>query len=233
LDRDLFVESGVKPERIAITGYTRMRREALAVAPERKRTIVGSSAKYTVIFASSPLPFDTKRKLARDFCEAVSLLPDTAALIRLHPSERVSEYAEVSNQYPAVKFLANDACTLDEAVAIADVVAVHVSGFGNDALMKGRPVVVLNSVPGESPNAEDLITLGGCPGARTPAELSALLATMITDSAARTAALERAEPYVRNRCAFYGPEAAERVAEVVRSRVHGASSRTACNGDPS
>jgi hypothetical protein len=223
LDRAMFIRAGVNPERIAVTGYTRMQRQILAIDPGRKRMIAASTASHIVLFATSPINVDTKLKLARDFCEAVFQLPDTAALIRLHPSERVSEYAEVSYDFPAVRFLANDGCTLDEAVAIADVVVVQNSGFGNDALMKGRAVVVLNSVPGDWPVTEELISLAGCPTARTSSKLSALLITLVSDIAARAAVVERAEQYIRTRCAFFGCESAKRVAEVVRSSAAGGS----------
>ena len=97
------------------------------------------------------------------FCTALAGLTGASGVVRLHPSERVKDYELVARRYPAVRFLDNGAATLDEALAAADLVVVPNSGFGSDALVKRRPVVVIDLPIMPLGHGADLIHRAGCP----------------------------------------------------------------------
>jgi UDP-N-acetylglucosamine:LPS N-acetylglucosamine transferase len=215
-DRATFANCGVEAGRIVVTGQPRIQREVAPINAERKSEILGRSTKCTLLFASSPIATGLKLKLAGEFCEAVSALPNTAAIIRLHPSECVSEYRHVSDAHPAAIFLPNNACTLDEALSLADVIVVHNSSVGIDALIRQRPTVVLDSVAGEWPNAAALVQHAHCPVAKDGAELQRVLAALVADDALRAAVIEWAAPYARGLCVAYGSEAAARIADTAK-----------------
>lgn len=215
-DRRTFLDCGVAPERIIITGSPSVQRGVPAVGNQRRQEILGQAHSRVVLFASSPITVAAKLELATQYCQAVTGLHNTTAVVRVHPSEGVAEYREIVDRFPAVVFLPASACSLEEILALADMVVVHNSAVGQDALFAGKPIVVLDTLPGEWPNIAELRQHGWCPMARSSGELATHLTRLLADSAARAILTKLAEPYVRSLCAAFGSEAAGRVAAVVR-----------------
>ena len=106
---------------------------------------------------------------------------------------------------------------MDEALAATDVVVVRASGFGSDALVKRKPVVVLS--PDQKPTGHDLdlIELAGCPHAHDSDELAAVLGRMTRDPAFRAEREIAAEHFVTRFCAAFGNESADITAAAVRA----------------
>ena len=77
-------------------------------------------------------------------------------------------------RHPMVSFVENRRASVDEALAASDIVVVRASGFGSDALVKRKPVVVLS--PDQQPRGHDLdlIEPAGCPHAARRSELAAV-----------------------------------------------------------
>ena len=72
-------------------------------------------------------------------------------------------YAPVAKRHPNVRFLRNRDATLDEALAAADIVVVPNSGFGSDALVRRRFVIVLDLPTMRLGHGRELIEQAGCP----------------------------------------------------------------------
>ena len=110
-----------------------------------------------------------------------------------------------------------EALPSDEALAATDVVVVRASGFGSDALVKRKPVVVLS--PDQKPTGHDLdlIELAGCPHAHDADELAAVLGRMAQDPAFRAEREIAAEQFVTRFCAAFGDESADITAAAVRA----------------
>jgi hypothetical protein len=106
---------------------------------------------------------------------------------------------------------------LDEALAATDIVVVCASGFGSDALVKPKPVVVLS--PDQRPTGHDLdlVELAGCPHAHDSDELAAVLGRMARDPASRAEREIAAEHFVTRFCAAFGNESADITAAAVRA----------------
>jgi hypothetical protein len=172
-----------------------------------------------VLLATSPILPDNKKRLARVFCEGMKDHNGLSAAVRLHPSEKLNEYSEEVTAFPAVKFLTNHTWTLDEALAAADVVVCHDSGVGNDALIKGKPAVVLDVLPVSLGNGKDLVENGGCPRARSAPELSEIVTGIISNPVFRQRLRGRGESYVEKFCAAFGQDAARNIAEEVMRRI--------------
>ena len=140
-----------------------------------------------------------------------------SGVVRLHPSEDLASYQAMIARHPTISFLENRRASLDEALAATDIVVVRASGFGSDALVKRRPVVVLN--PDQKPTGHDLdlIELAGCPHAHDSDELAAVLGRMAWDPVFRAEREMAAEHYVARFCAAFGNESAEITAAAVRA----------------
>jgi len=121
-------------------------------------------------------PESIRLELAETFCSAIEQLPGMSGVVRLHPSEDLASYQTMIARHPSVSFVENKRVSLDEALAATDVVVVRASGFGSDALVKRKPVVVLS--PDKKPTGHDgdLIELAGCPHVHDSNELAAVLA---------------------------------------------------------
>jgi hypothetical protein len=104
-------------------------------------------------------------------------------------------------------------------VAASDVVAVHSSGFGSDALVKGRLTVVLDAVDQPLEHGAELIARAGCPRATSSESLLTILRRLLFNAEEQYSQRRRAEEYVRKFCAYFGEESAKRIAAVVRERM--------------
>ena len=174
-----------------------------------------------VMLATTP----ERRRLetAESFCLAVEGLASVIGLVRLHPSEGLSTYAEIAKRHPRVRFTTNSESSLDESLAAADIVVVSISGLGSDALIKRKPVVVLSEESAQSGHDWDLVEQAGCPRAQTPGELAHVLSRMLSDKAFREQSQCRAESYVAQLCGAFGQESARQIATFAREQVERSS----------
>jgi hypothetical protein len=231
--RDQMIDLGTDPERLSIVGCPRLSR-TLSVAPQVARAKVGlPPEKPLVLLATNPILPENKKKLARVFCEGLKGRNELSAAVRLHPSEKLDEYAAEAMAFPMVKFLANDTWTIEEALAAADVVVCHDSGVGNDALVKGKPAVVLDVLTAPLGNGKDLVENAGCPRARSARELSEVVNGIISNPILRRRLKSYAERYVHKFCVAFGDDAASNIANEVLRKLSAHSSycvfpRTGC-----
>jgi hypothetical protein len=165
----------------------------------------------------APSSDSTRFELAEAFCGAMEQLPGTSGVVRLHPSDDLASHQAMIARHPTVAFVENGRASVDEALAAADVVVVRASGFGSDALVKRKPVVVLS--PDEKPTGHDLdlIELAGCPHAHDSDELAAVLGRMTQDPVFREEREIAAEAFVTRFCAAFGDESADITAAAVRT----------------
>jgi UDP-N-acetylglucosamine:LPS N-acetylglucosamine transferase len=218
--RDTFLRYGVEPERITVTGNPAATRDLPVLTPVRKAAILGCHADRAVVYMASPISFAQKNRLATIFGAATATLESTAVLIRLHPSETVSEYSEIVASSPHVRFIRSVDCTLEETLAAVDVVVSHNSTAGAQSVLNRKPTVIVDAVPGEWSILSDLVGAGKCPCASDCNELRTILNRLLYDRIAQADAVNRSEFYASNCCAAYGSDAAERIAGVVRATAH-------------
>lgn len=221
IDREKFLAAGTAPARLLIAGCARMRR-GLAADRCTARAKAGLPAdKLLVLLATAPYSVAERQGLAGIFCEGIGRVPGAIGAVRLHPTEDLEAYATVMTKYPAVRFLANPVLTVDEAIAAADAVVVHSSGFGSDALTKGCPVIVLDVLDQPLGHGVELIRYADCASPRNAEELAAAVQTLLFDEHAREKATRAAEGYTRIFCAAFGDDAARNIARTVLSARKG------------
>jgi hypothetical protein len=230
--RKKFLDAGVAAERTVLGGCPRLTRDLPAQPAEarRKRGLVAE--RPLVMLATAPYQH-FRRSLAETFCQAVSGQEMYSAVVRLHPAEKLADYAELIARFPGVKFLPGEGWPVDEALAAADVVVVHSSGFGSDALVKRRLVVVLDAIDFPLGHGQDLLDFSGCPRACSAGELRDVLRRLFCDQQEQAMRRQSGEQFVRQFCDAFGAESAARIAEYVLARIPqaGSPARAGCHAE--
>ncbi len=210
-----FIGLGEQADRLVVTGCQRLTRTNGAEPGTARKKVNLPPDRPLVMFASNTIYPEHRHILVRTFCMAFAGNHQVSAIVRLHPAEKIEFYQNEITSFPQVHFLGNDAWSLDEALAAADVVVCHDSGLGNDALVKGRLVVLLDVLPVEMRNGKQLADSAKAPVARSAEDLSSVVLRIFTDSSYNKELRAAAEQYVDFFCAAFGNDAARNVADFV------------------
>jgi hypothetical protein len=234
IDRAKLVDAGEAPSRVMVAGCPRLGRDLPDPSLEVRRRLGIDRDGPVAMLATSPERF--RFDLAEAFCSAIEQLRGVSGVVRLHPSEDLASYHAIIARHPTVSFVENSSASMDEALAATDVVVVRASGFGSDALVKRRPVVVLSPERHPTGHDLDLIELAGCPHAHDADELAALLGRLTQDPRFRAEREIAAERFVTQFCAAFGDESADITAAAVRTaadrRARLEPSRPSAGGAP-
>lgn len=217
---NILLAEGADATRIVIGGCPRLTRET-KLSPAEARVKMGlDPVQPVVILATEGYQSPAwGLKLAEAFCRATEGTTAFTGVIRLHPNEKLERYAPLAVQFPGIHFMTNETVTLDEALAAADIVVVHSTGFGSDALVKGRLTVVLDAITHPLGYGQELIDAAGCPRATSVDSLREILLRLLGDPEERDRRREAAENYVRKFCLYYGEDSARRIAAHVRCAI--------------
>ncbi len=223
MQRRAFRAAGVADERIVLAGCPRLTRDL--PAPRAGRDKLNLPAEESVaMLATSPYPAAQRLRLVEQFCIACAAAEGWRGVVRLHPNDSIGLYGELRARFRGVEWSEYDRCTLDEAIAASDLVVVYSSGVGGDALIKRRPVAVLDVIDFPFAHGQDLLD-AGCPRLHSARELTDLLGTLGSESAGEAELLDVAERFAEEFCAYYGRDAARRIAELFRSALHETEAR--------
>jgi hypothetical protein len=217
--REQMLSFGVSPERLLITGCQRLTR-VNQVDGAQVRTRLGLPQKIPVIMlATNPIAREKWRKQVFTFGDAMHGCPDLTGVVRLHPVEKLDNYREEVAQYPWIRFFESQQWTLEESMAACDVVVSHNSGVGNDALVMGRTVVVLDVLGEPMSNGQVLADKAGCPIVKNAPDLRQAVRRILSDQTYRDMLLIQAENYVLWFCSAYGKDAARNVAKEIKKHM--------------
>jgi len=217
--REQMVSFGVESERLLITGCQRLSRELSADGRQVRLRLGLPTDKPIILLATNSIARGQWRKLFTTFADALARWPEVQGAVRLHPVEKAATYLAETSCYPQIRVFETNEWTLQESLAACDIVVNHNSGFGNDALVMNRPVIILDVLDEPLTNGQVLIDKAGCPVAHNAEDLRSQVARIIRDGTFRQALHEKAESYVKWFCNAFGYEAARNVANVIRSRM--------------
>jgi hypothetical protein len=210
------IERGVEPERLLITGCQRLTRTPRVGGEEIRARLGLPLNRPIVMLATGPMAREEWRKLVFTFGEAFQDHAGVCGVVRLHASEKLDNYQAEMSRYPGIRFLENHQWTVEEAMAACDVVVMHNSGLGNDALVFKRLVVLLDVLASPLSNGRVLANKAGSPVASTANELRQIVDRIFTDADYRQGLHRQAEEYVSQFCAVFGQDAAHNVAVEVK-----------------
>lgn len=205
------MEYGISAERLIITGCQRLSRTLEAESVYSRELLNLPSNKPFILLATNPISPKDKKHIASIYCSAVSEIENITAIVRLHPAEILEEYQELMDRFPKVKFFLNSACAQDESLAAADIVVNQESGFGNDALIKGKFVIIMDVLQTPLKNGQELIDLAGCPSVKNAEELAVVIRRILSDKNLQEDLHNKSAKYVQSYCSAFGQEAADNI----------------------
>ena len=147
--------------------------------------------------------------------EALTALPDSHLIVKVHPGESASFYAE--RIPPALRervALTHTELDLHRLLRAADAVVSYVSTTLLEAMLLERPVVTVNFSPQENPLP---LADYGVPEGRTVEGLRAEVARALDDPAWRAELLRRQARFVADYAHQNDGQAARRAADVIES----------------
>jgi hypothetical protein len=219
LQRDMLTAAGASGRRLIVAGCPRLTRELPLDGAAAKRKLGLNPSRLVATLATAPYHLPLRLRLVEAFGDAMSDLGDWTGVVRLHSSETLAAYEAARSRYPSLRFMPNDESSLDDMLAATDVAVVHSSGFGSDALVKGRLTVILDAIDLPLGHGQELLDFAACPRARSADELKLVLARLASDTAERERLRSSAEDYVGRFCAYFGEDSARRIAEHVLPAV--------------
>lgn len=207
---------GVPAEKMIVTGNQKLTR-TFTVDKKELRTRYNIPVDADVILlATNPIRYEEKIRFAEEACKAICS-NNRFALLRIHPSENKSDYAELETRYVGqMKITGSYEQTVDESLAMSDKVVCHNTALLLEALIKNIPVHAFApswvSFPlGMSKDAGDVDAISI---STTTVELIQQLESGISHT--RQQASER---YLNNICAYFGSDAAQRVVNLMKNHV--------------
>ena len=168
------IAQGVEPERLRITGCQRLARDSKVAGRDVRLRLRLPAEMPVAMLATGPVPREEWRRLVFAFGDAFRGHTGVCPVVRLHASEKLDDFKAEMSQFPEMRFLENGQWTVEAPMAACDVVVIHNSGLGNDALVFNRLVVLLDVLATPMSNGRVLAEKAGSPMARTPAELRAI-----------------------------------------------------------
>ena len=217
--KENFIEHGVNERKLNVTGC-----QAIKPCVESNKLATLSNIGFTgdapvAMLATSPIFPAEKFEYTSKFCEAMSQLAMYRSIVRLHPAESLSEYKDLIEKYPNVTFIKNDSLSKDEALSVADIVVVHESSFGVDALLKGSVVIVFDALNHQSFTqlmiGKELIEKAGCPSPTSASDLADVIREVTSNSEIRNTLVANAKSYAESYCKFYEQDAANEVTRLI------------------
>ena len=219
IQRQQLEAMGAEAKQLKITGCIRLNRELRADPREAKKKVGLDPDRGVIVYASNPIRKNHKLKVAEDFCSSMTGKSDLSAVMRLHPVENRRDYQSIMERYPDILFLNNEEWSVDESLSAADIVVVRDSGFGVDALIKRKPVIVLNTLDISFGNGRELVEKAGCPFVKDIDSLYSEIKKIQTDDLYRKIILEKINNFVKLYCYAFGEDAAINAAEDIVNRT--------------
>jgi hypothetical protein len=220
VQRGLFRASGVPDESIHAVGCQRLPEERPCAREDRreKLALLGLAGEGPMVLVGMTVLRTTQREAwLTALGSLISAMPGTRFLIRLHPSNRRQQFPGLYAGETGVRVIESGELSLEESIALADMVLVDTSTLGFDALCFGRPVAVLFPYP--FCRAEDVlheaVDRGAALYAEDPLEMASLITSFWKDAAERLMQAEKARRFVESYVASRGDASARLVARAV------------------
>jgi CDP-glycerol glycerophosphotransferase (TagB/SpsB family) len=180
--KEFFMSFGVPENRAPVIGNPHFDRikSYLASSNGEFRRKYGIPDSHKVILHPTESPDFRRLATVKVAVEAIQALPDTTLLIKTRDQEYPEEkeiYNDIIREHPRIKVLdANQ--PIYDLIANSDVVLVFFSTCGVEAMLFGKPVVIIDVKREEPPYS---YTELGAPEAQNGAELEALLRKLFSD----------------------------------------------------
>lgn len=214
---EMFEDFGAPRESLQIVGCPRM--EPISEAFEHlaeSKVRFKIPTKNRVILLATERGLDQDRiELVRTAVEGIKSCSDHTLLIKCHPAEAPEFYRRILGEEPNVRIVSDEEVNLSLALSLCDVVLAQWSGVACDALLFGKPVILLGGQQSLLSN-QKILDKGACLMARNAGELNSLLINETYLRSRNPSLGKQADEYVRSFYSAYGSQSAHLTAAGLR-----------------
>jgi hypothetical protein len=208
--KDWFIATGVPADKLVVTGQPRFDRMIRNIPTLEQHS---DKSRKVVLIATQPLGWPFQQRLLETLSKVSRHFAGDKFILKPHPDEPMAPY----RRYLLEQNLSNvtlERGNLTEVLATADVVMVHSSTVGIEALILEKPLIVFNPFnwPEEVPYVSSKAALQ-VSGAE---DLIASLGSLLYDESSRKMRVEQAKGFIDGYLNFGGHSAA-RICELVES----------------
>jgi glycosyltransferase involved in cell wall biosynthesis len=163
--KNLYIESGVEPERIVVTGAAHFD-QLFNRNEEQDRQILAKGGidpdKKTILFTTENIPFGETKEMLTGVISAVLKMNDVQLVIKVHPREDVEPYQEIAEKYRDPRIHVVKDTDLYALISSCGLLITKFSTTALEAMMVDKPVVIINlsGQPTPVPYAEEGAALG-------------------------------------------------------------------------
>jgi hypothetical protein len=175
---------------------------------------------YCIVLAVNPMATQNIKTMIEILFKAVEKKDNVKGIIKLHPSQLKNTYLDYTKDKRNIVILQADEITNEEVFAMADLVCIHNSGFGNEALLKGIPVAVFNILVSNLGNGKILIDKAKCPQISNYKELSELTDRLINDPRYSSELINNSKELLHNLYFAIGDEATSNIKKVIGEYIY-------------
>ncbi len=215
--KDVFVDMGTEPGRVVVTGSSYYSRET-SIKQSEAKSLLGLKDDPVMLLITNPIDMEHRLKLVDTFGESIRSC-NAQGIVRLHPSETIDTYFSAASKFPDLVFHMPKDVPLEQSIASSDVLFVHDSGVGNEAIIKKKAVVVMDVLPVPLGNGDELINQAGCISVKDKDELTTCISSILNDPLFLDEARKKNEEYISKFCAAFGLDAAENVIREIKKHV--------------
>ncbi|MBU0980249.1 MAG: UDP-N-acetylglucosamine 2-epimerase [Nanoarchaeota archaeon] len=218
MDKDFLVKEGnYEPSTVMPIGSQRFDVIAFSDKLYDKKEIrkdLGLTQKKTVFIATQPIPeLEIRYGFIREACNVLKELP-VDVIIKVHPTEEEEPYRKLAKEIGIKRCIVTKSYDSYKAMYASDLVIIATSTIGLEAMIMGKPVMVVNFTgkPDEVPYALE----GAALAARTPKEVKQRLEEWHAGKAGLEAGMKR---YVKMACAYTDGKSSQRIAKLILKKI--------------
>lgn len=163
--KNIYVESGVEPERIVATGIAHYDLLFKRDGEQDKQVLLGCGvdlSKKFVLFTTDNIAFSETEKMLTGVIETILKMKDFQLVVKVHPAEDIALYQRMAEKYDSSKICVVKDVDLYALITNCELLITKYSACGLEAMMADKPVVTIN-LPGQLtpvPYAEEGAALG-------------------------------------------------------------------------
>lgn len=215
--KDILVSKGRYPEKnVVVTGSQRFDRiigQEFNKESFNNRYSIPTDSKI-IAYITSPTPFNKEMTIA--LLEEAKKISKAFVVIKIHQSEKRKFYEDI------VKYTGSDAIILDKAdlydvLNASDVVITYLSTAGLEAMLFGKPLIVLN-LTGEKDIVKYAIS-GAAAGVYERRNIKPVIDEMLTKGKLYEKIQKIASSFVMKNAFNIDGKATERISEVIRKLI--------------
>lgn len=163
--KNLYIESGVEPERIVVTGAAHFD-QLFSRNKEQDKQVLAEGGidpnRKTILFTTENITFSETKEMLTGVISAVLEMNDVQLVIKVHPREDVGPYQEMAERYHDSRIHVVKDTDLYALISSCELLVTKFSTTALEAMMVDKPVVTIN-LSGQStpvPYAEEGAALG-------------------------------------------------------------------------